>query len=129
VAVLVIAAVCGCGGSSVGDNVGCTGGVVRAIEVSVFDAQTKAPAADGAVGTVRDGGYMETLRVVGFISSGRPETSTALTLGGAEERPGTYTVRVETAGYEPWEVTGIRVRKGVCHVEGARLEAFLRPSK
>jgi hypothetical protein len=106
---------------------GCAAFIDRAIEVTVIDAETKAPAVEGAVGTIRDGDYTETLRVSGWTyARGGPEQGTPLWLGGALGRPGTYTVRVEKDGYEPWEVRGVRVRQDACQLNGGRLEAELK---
>lgn len=106
---------------------GCGASVDPAVVVTVTDAETKAPAAEGAVGTVRDGDYSETL---GVYSRTYVEADSfggiPLSLGGAWGRPGTYTVRVEKDGYEPWEATGVRVRQDVCQFSGSRLEAELK---
>ncbi len=113
----------GCGGSY-----GCAGVVLPAVEVYVFDARTGAPAAEGATATVRDGDFVETLQV--HVTS-YPEPpnmqGVPLSFAGAYGRPGVYTVRVEKAGYQPWEVTRVRVRNDRCGVLGARLEARLQP--
>lgn len=109
-----------------GSGHGCSGGVYPAIEVHVTDAQTGAPAAEGAIGTLRDGDYTESLRVhSGTYVEDSPSSSIPLSLGGAVGRPGTYTVRVEKDGYEPWEATGVRVRQDVCQLSGGQLEARL----
>ena len=113
----------GCGGSY-----GCAAVVSPAVEVYVFDARTGAPAAEGATATVRDGDYVERLQVHVTSYPDPPNTQgVPLSFAGAYERPGVYTVRVEKPGYQPWEMTGVRVRKGDCGVNGARLEARLQP--
>lgn len=108
------------------DPVFCPAVITRAVEVEVRDAATGAPAAAGAVGTARDGSFVEVLQVVGWTAV--PSDETALVIGGVHERPGIYTVTVEKAGYERWERTNISVRRGVCGVETARLEARLTRS-
>lgn len=114
----------GCGGVSFG----CSASVEPGIVVAVFDSETKAPAADGAVATIRDGDFTQTLRGYSRRNSDTPgEPGELLSFSGADERSGTYTVRVEKAGYTPWEVKNVHVRKGDCHVETVRLEAYLTP--
>ncbi len=50
---------------------------------------------------------------------------TPLTIGGAGERPGTYTVTIDATGYRTWMRSNVRVRDGTCHVETTRLDAAL----
>ena len=108
------------------DPVVCPAAISRAIEVEVRDAVSGAPAAADAVGTARDGSFVEVLQVVGW--TGAPADETALLLGGVNERAGTYTVTVDKAGYERWERASINVRRSICGVETARLEARLTRS-
>ena len=105
---------------------GCGASVDPAILVRVIDAETKDPAAAGATATVRDGDYVETLREYVWSEPEGDGQAVPLSLGGALGRPGTYTVRVEKDGYEPWEVRGVRVRQDVCQLKGGRLEAELK---
>ena len=111
-----------------GSPVGCGAGVYPAVHVFVRDAMTGAPAAEGAAGTIRDGEYVEALRVhatdypQGPDMPGRP-----LSLAAGIGRPGTYTVSIEKDGYQPWEVSGIRARNGPCGVETVVLTAHLQP--
>jgi hypothetical protein len=97
----------------------CPAVVQRAIEVAVTDQATGAPAAAGAVGTLRDGPYAETMQAVGFTNG------VATTLGGATGRPGLYDVRVEKAGYQPWEAIGVRSESDACGVRTVPLTAAL----
>jgi hypothetical protein len=113
------------GGCGLLDPVVCPGVVSRAIEVEVRDARTGAPAAAGALGIAREGSFADTLRVVGWMT--HPDPETAHLLGGAEERPGLYAVRVEKPGYLPWERSGVRAQRGPCGVVTARLQANLEP--
>jgi M61 glycyl aminopeptidase/Peptidase M61 N-terminal domain len=48
-------------------------------------------------------------------------------LWGAAERPGTYSVVVTAAGYQPWAESGLVVKKGECHVEAVARTATLAP--
>lgn len=105
---------------------GCDAMLDRGIEVEVRDARSGAWVAAGASAEVQAGTYVETLRQVGW--RGVAPHDTATTFGGAEERPGTYTVRVRQAGYQPWERGGIRVRRGACGVRTVRLTADLTPA-
>jgi hypothetical protein len=105
------------------DPVVCLGVVSRAIEVEVRDAATGQPAADGTTGIARDGNFVDTLSIMGWTSY--PSAESALLVGGAEERPGIYSVRVEKEGYQVWERTNLRAEKGPCGVITVRLEAHL----
>lgn len=69
----------GCGSSS-SSGVGCTASIDNGIVANVTDAQTHAPIAGGAVGTIQDGSYTETLRSFAFDASGN-----VLSLAGAQE--------------------------------------------
>jgi hypothetical protein len=108
-----------------GDGVFCTAEVAPGIEVEVVDAATGAYVARGARGTVRDGTYGDTLSPA--RSRGLPPNDTLESLQGAHERPGTYTLAVERAGYQLWQRTGIRVTRAACHVGTVQLTARLDP--
>lgn len=43
------------------------------------------------------------------------------------ERAGTYEVTAAAEGYRPWQRTGVRVRRGECHVRTAEVAALLQP--
>jgi hypothetical protein len=47
--------------------------------------------------------------------------------GGAYERPGTYSVRVERNGYRPWDTTRVRVHADRCGASPVQLVARLSP--
>lgn len=113
----------GCEFLGLTDPVVCPAVISRGIEVEVRDAKSGQPAAQGALGIAREGSYVDTLQIVGWTS--HPSAETALVLGGVEERPGLYSVRVEKVGYQPWERSGVRAEKGVCGVVTARLQAQL----
>jgi hypothetical protein len=105
------------------DPVVCLGVISRAIEVEVRDAETGQPAAHGAVGIAREGNFVDSLQISGWMSY--PSAESALMLGGVEERPGLYSIRVEKDGYEPWERSGVRADKDACGVITVRLRAYL----
>ena len=107
--------------------VSCTTDVTPALEVRVVDARTGAPAAHGTFATARDGSYTDTLGITGWTGPSLDST-TAVVLEGAYERPGTYTVRITKPGYRLWERTRVHAREGQCGVERARLEALLEPA-
>lgn len=91
-----------------------------AVQVEVRDAATRAPATEGAVLTVTDGAYVDSMRG----GPGGPPV-----LAAAPERPGTYLVEVRRAGYAPWARSGVRVeRAGRCdRLDSARITALLEP--
>lgn len=106
----------GCaGGNPFGGS--CTTEFVYGVTVTVLDADTGDPIADGATLTIRDSGYVE---VVAQSFDGR-------TLSGAGERPGRYSLGVERAGYQEWTQDGVVVIRGDCHVTPASTEARLSP--
>jgi hypothetical protein len=113
----------GCEFLGLTDPVVCPAVISRGIEVEVRDAHSGQPAAQGAVGIAREGSYVDTLQIVGWTS--HPSAETALVLGGVEDRPGLYSMRVEKVGYQTWERSGVRAEKGVCGVITARLQAQL----
>ena len=102
---------------------GCDAMLDRGIAVQIRDARSGAWLAAGASAEVQDGAYIEALQLVGW--RGVPPNDTATTLGGADERAGTYTVRVRRPGYQPWERGGVRVHDGECGVRTARITADL----
>lgn len=100
----------------------CTPSLVFGIQVLVRDGGTDAFVAQPVHGVVRDGAFEDSLRVV---SSAGTDSALATVLAGAAERPGTYAVHLESAGYEPWDTANVRVTKGECHVRPASLTARL----
>jgi hypothetical protein len=78
---------------------------------------TEGPLAAGARGSVRDGTFLDSLR---------PFTS--VSLQGAGERPGTYTVTIVHPGYADWLLADVRVHRDVCHVVTVNLQARLQPA-
>lgn len=86
--------------------------------MTVLDAQTGQPPVTATL-VVTDGAF----RAEG-TALGTPGT---LRLVAAEERPGTYTVTVSSAGYRDWTATDVRaVRSGKCsYLRTASLTARL----
>ena len=105
--------------------VACPAVISRAIDVEVVDALTGHPLASGARGSIRDAGYIDSLRVVGW--RGLPPNDTATTLGAGLGRRGTYDVRIERTGFQTWELTGVTPSVGVCGLETKHLRAELTP--
>ncbi|HYD55176.1 MAG TPA: hypothetical protein VEA99_21245 [Gemmatimonadaceae bacterium] len=104
----------------------CTASVEPAIVVEIRDARNGAPLAGLAAGVVRDGAYVDSLRPAGFTDVNDPIGS-MISRQAASERPGTYDVEVRRDGFRPWTRTGVRARRGECHVETQRLNAALEP--
>jgi hypothetical protein len=121
---LVAALALWAGGCGLLDPVVCTTGIEPAILVWVYDAATGEPAAYGAEGTVRDGAYVDPLRPAVHAS---PDPTSLLSFRAADERPGTYEIRVAKDGYEPWVRTGVHAGMGTCHVRTVDLDAHLVP--
>ena len=112
-------------GSACLDQGPCTTSVEPAIRVEVRDAATGAFIADIARGVARDGDFEDSLRVIG-ATGGNPSIGT--TLGGADERPGTYAIHLEAEGYARWDRADVRVTADGCHVRTVELSAALEPS-
>ena len=70
-----------------------------------------------------EGEYTEAAQSTLQVSNG------TLIVAGAHERPGTYSLRITVAGYQPWTASGVRVSEsGRCdEVETVKLTARLRP--
>lgn len=99
------------------DPVRCTGSFAYGISVQVQDSVSGAAAATGARLVLREGAYVEIAdQPLGGVS-----------LSGAGERPGVYSVTVEKAGYHDWTRTNVRVTADECHVQGVSLTARLQP--
>jgi hypothetical protein len=105
---------------------GCSASVEPGIVVEIRDARSGAPLAGLASGMVRDGAYSDSLRPAAFSDPADPVGSMT-SRQAAPERPGRYAIEVQRAGYRPWTRTGVRVSRGACHVETARLRADLEP--
>ena len=106
---------------------GCTAEAIPAVEVTILDAATGAPAACDALLVARDGAYVDSVSVRRWLSLPPGDTTDVCRiqpapdrLYAAGQRPGTYSLRVEKPGFVPWEQRGVRVRSTPCHVETAR---------
>ena len=87
-----------------------------AIVVTVRDSVTGTPLAGGARVIARDGAFADTVESGNGADAYHP----------AHERAGTYEVTVEQPGYRLWSRSGVRVRRGECHVNSVRLTALLQ---
>lgn len=104
-------------GACATDQIVCTASFAYGISVQVQDSVSGAAAASGARLVLRDGAYVETVdQSLGGVS-----------LSGAGERPGLYSVTVEKTGYHDWTRTNVRVTADECHVQGVSLTARLQP--
>jgi hypothetical protein len=106
----------GCGGP----DLLCTMSVEPAIELFVYDATTAEPAWWSAAGVVRDGAFEDSLWAPSWLDS-----TVAIPMRAADERPGTYSIHLERSGYVPWDTSGILVTAGVCHVQTVQVDAQL----
>jgi hypothetical protein len=96
---------------------GCTLELRWGISAEVRDAATGGLLTSLPRGVARDGIYEDSLH-----APGGPSTAV---LVGAEERPGTYEVRIEAHGYAAWDTAGVEVGHDGCHVETASFTARL----
>lgn len=105
-----------CGGSpSEVIGPGCADIGVPALTLIALDAISRQPIAGRALVIARDGPYADTAVAIG----------TPPLYGMAYNRPGTYTVTVQLAGYEPWRLEGIVAPRGLCNVVRVPLAAML----
>ena len=103
------------------DPVACTLAIEPAIEALVVDSVTGEPAAADALGVLVLGGEQLPMILTGTDIEGRP-----LVLAGGDE-PGSYDVRIEKAGYDPWTRDDVEVESNDCGVVTERFEARLQP--
>jgi hypothetical protein len=100
------------------EDIVCPAWSFPAVQVNLESAATGSPII-GASGEVQDGEYRDSLVDLGDGS-----------YTAAENHPGTYSVSVESAGYSPWDTTGVHVEQvgGACPtVETEMLEVRLQP--
>ena len=88
-----------------------------AVDMTVHDSVTNAPAATGARGAAELAGNIDSLMVSG------PERM----ISHEWAKPGTYTVRIEKAGYRPWSAILTAPPGGVCGTSGVQADARLQP--
>lgn len=99
----------------------CTAEIRPGILLEIRDSTTDLPAAFEAEVVAQAGTFKDTLRI-----PGQP-LPTSSEVVGAFERPGTYSLVVESPKYLPWSRSGVRVTAGPCHVNSVRLTARLTP--
>ena len=104
--------VSGCTGRS------CNDAAALGVVVFVADRVTGQDVCSATV-TVTDGAYAETLQM---RSGGDGHTCEYV---GATERPGTYTVSVTAAGYQPAQEDNAVAQAGTCHVQTATVTTTL----
>lgn len=102
---------------SLGGMTICTADWRVGLVVEVVDDKTGAPAAEGAALEMVEGGYTET-------QLGRPGSKS---LGGLNERPGRYELRVRKPGYEDWS-SSVLIQRDQCHVITEYKQARLTPA-
>jgi hypothetical protein len=106
-------------GTGCADDLTCPAWSFPAVQVNLKSSVSGSPIL-GALGEVQDGEYRDSLVDLGDG-----------TYMAAENNPGTYSVRVESSGYSPWDTTGVHVEQvgGACPtVETEILEAGLEPT-
>lgn len=87
------------------------------LSITVQDSVTsQSLVGDGTTITVRDGSYLDLVQQVGEVYQA------------AGERPGTYSIEVQRAGYRDWTRANVRLRDEGCHVERVTVTARLQAS-
>lgn len=100
------------------DDFACTTSIESGLIVTIVDQSTNAPIACDATVTATEEDYAET-------ASGECDGSNAVTM--LDERPGFYSITVEKAGYETFQVSDYGIGKDLCHVLPRELEVELIP--
>jgi hypothetical protein len=100
----------------------CTQIVRPALVVTVLDSLTASTVAGPVVVVARDGAFADTADLFNPYNRD-PETMDFNPFPLAFERGGTYEVTVGASGYRLWRATGVKVKKGSCHVETVPLTA------
>ena len=117
VAALALMVLNTCGPSD--DPVVCTNEARAGVIVKVADASSGLPVGSDSVRVgVTEGTYSETRVVAPSVAQGG--------LAMALERSGTYEVRVQATGYEPWTAQNVIVAPDGCHVRSVTLDVRLR---
>jgi hypothetical protein len=98
----------------------CTDSIEPAITVRALEAGTGEHVTDGALGTVADDTYFDSLRPAQFDAGQRVTLMRA-----ADERPGTYGVFLEREGYQSVSLGDIEVTMGECHVNTVRVDVTM----
>ena len=107
--------------SSTPTGVACTAIYVYGISLKVQDAVTGARITDSAVVRITDGSYVESYNYLGPA-----DQPTSGMLAAAGERAGTYSISIRKTGFAPYDTTGIKVTRDVCHVHPVQVIANLR---
>jgi hypothetical protein len=114
--VLMSLAACGTGPG------GCTTSIEPGITVRPLEAGSGRNVTDEARGSVADGAYVDSLRTAEIDG-----LQGVVRLRAADERPGTYGVFVERAGYQSVSLSNVVVRAGECHVYTVALDLTMVP--
>jgi hypothetical protein len=98
--------------------------VLPAVEIEVRDLVTNNFLLITPRGVAREGSFQDSLRVGSTTVENPPRV---VSLMGADERTGRYTVQIEADGYRPWDTAGVQVTADACHVQTERFTAALEP--
>ncbi len=85
----------------------CTTEVRRGLEIKAINSATGLPIPEGLTITATDGSYSETLTYIPGLE---------YVYGGAEERPGNYTITISKPGFQTYVSGVVTVNSDVCHV-------------
>jgi hypothetical protein len=110
--------------SSPSDSLVCTAHIQPGIVVEIRAKADNEPLAYSAQGRVSSGSYTDSLKPGETLTS---DPRTMVSRQAAHERPGTYSVEVAVAGFQPVEFQNVTVLPGQCHVQTAYLQALLEP--
>jgi len=115
--VLAVVSACGAPAADL-TGPGCGDVGVPAITLVALDARTRQPITRSARVIARDGEYADTAGPVGMPP----------VYGIAYNRPGTYSVTLDLAGYLSWRIDGVVAHPDRCNVVTVPLTAWLVPS-
>ncbi len=105
---------------------GCSAQFVYGISVEMRPGFAEPLPSDATFGFVRDGSYVDDLRV--FVPTQLGDSLGPVPLVAAGERSGTFEVIVRRPGFVTWDTSGVRVRDDGCHPVTARLAVTLQPA-
>ncbi len=123
-AALVVVAALAAGCDIVGPHE-CTTILKPGLVVWVRDSTTTATVLGPVQVVARAGAFADTARIFNpYGTDPAPRDFNPFQL--AFERPGTYDVSIQAAGYRPWTKTGVQVGADECHVQTVTLTAALQ---
>ena len=93
----------------------------EALDITIVDSISGLPMANGSTVTISDGSSQQTIAI--------PATPLTTTIASASDRPGTYNIVVQRAGYRDWTRNGVQVQSDGCLPVTVAVTARLMPQR